>query len=376
MDAGIEQLPAESGFQVLHQPSYVLYGGAHRFRGDTPDKMRQLARQWLKEYPWLGETARKKVESRLAQPLEDFRIDFEDGYGRRPFEEEDAHAEAVAADLPQALDCKRIGIRIKPLTREWAGRALRTLHQVLGPLRVWPPGFCITLPKLEEAEQVRWLLGELQPLEGPRGPLPLELMIESPRGLRNVRAIVEAAGKRCRGVHFGPFDFLGSCGIAEGELHHPLNVNARSQLLFSIGGEGYELADGPTKLLPLPPHRPPQPNQVVENHKAVRLAWEKHRDDVLASRNQGYPQSWLLHPSQLVSHSAALLAELDRQLEPALQRLTEYWRDRGQARATAGKFDDRATARQWTALLFHALNSGLLNESEILARLPVNWRDI
>lgn len=358
------------------QPSYVLYGGAHRFDRETPDKMRHLARKWLKDYPWLQETARKKVEQRLGQPLEDFRIDFEDGYGRRSDEEEDAHASAVAVDLPATQDCNRIGVRLKPITRRWAARAVRTLHLVTAHCTVWPRGFCVTLPKVEETAQLGWFLQELLPLEGSRGPLALEIMVESPRGLQNVQALVAAAGPRCRGVHFGPFDFLASCGVTQGELMHPLNVAARCELLFRLSDSGLELADGPTTTLPLPPHRNPQPAQMMENHKAVRAAWDKHRDDVLASRSNGYLQSWLLHPSQLVSHSAALFSDLDPQLEPALSRLAAYWQQRGQARASGGDFDDRATARQWTLLVARALASGLISEPEILARLPQNWREV
>jgi citrate lyase beta subunit len=373
----LTDLPADSETgPASEQPTYVLYGGAHRFSRDTPDKMRHLARKWLKDYPWLQESVRKKVEQRLGLALEDFRIDFEDGYGRRSDEEEDAHAAAVGLDLPATQDCKRLGVRIKPLTRGWANRALRTLHLVTAHCTVWPRGFCVTVPKVEEVAQIDWLLAELAELEGNRGPLPLELMVESPRGLRNIEALVAAAAGRCRGVHFGPYDFLASCGVSQGELTHPLNAAARTQLLFRLAGSGVELADGPTTTLPLPPHREPQPGDVMHNHKAVRAAWDKHRDDVLASRRHGFPQSWLLHPAQLISHSAALFADLEPQLESALSRLSAYWQQHGQARATGGDFDDRATARQWTLLLNAAVVSGLISEHEILARLPHNWREV
>lgn len=371
-----EQLPGEESSAPPWQPAYVLYGGAQLFSAETHDKMLALARRWLKEYAWLGDTTKKRVEKRLAQPLDDLRIDFEDGYGRRPDEEEDAHALQVQQALPQVHEPRRCGIRIKPVTRRFAQRGVRTLEIALQKLTVWPRGFCITLPKLEDPAQVRYVIQELEHIEKGRPPLPLELMIESPAGLRRVHELVEAAGERARGVHFGPFDFLASCGIGQGDLLHPINRQARAQLLVALGGGRLELADGPTTLLPLAPHKQPSGPQIAENQKSVRLAWEFHRDQVLATREQGYFQSWLLHPAQLVSHAAALLQESEKALPGALERLSAYWQGRGQARASGGDFDDRATARQWTRIVAQSLELGLLEESRLAGVFPSDWRQV
>ncbi|MFN8611387.1 MAG: aldolase/citrate lyase family protein [Vulcanimicrobiota bacterium] len=371
----LEHLPGEEP-PPQWQPAYVLYGGAHLFSADTHDKMLNLARRWLKEYPWLGDTAKKRVEKRLFQPLDDIRIDFEDGYGRRSDEEEDAHATQVRLALPQVHEPRRCGIRVKPITRRFAQRAVRTLETALQDLTVWPRGFCVTLPKLEHPAQVRFIIQELERIENGRPPLPLELMIESPTGLRRVADLVQVAGKRARGVHFGPFDFLASCGIGQGDLLHPVNRAARAQLLISLSGSGVELADGPTTQLPLPPHKHPTGAQLTENQKAVRLAWEFHRDQVLATRQQGYFQSWLLHPAQLVSHAAALIQELETALPGALERLIAYWKGLGQARASGGDFDDRATARQWTGVVIRGLELGLIEENALAGQLPDDWQQV
>lgn len=370
----LKQLPPDLPEAAAWQPAYTLYGGAHRFSVDTHDKMLALARQWMKDYPWLNELTKKRVERHLAQPLDDLRIDFEDGYGRRSDDEEDAHAQAVGQALPQVHEPRRCGVRLKPLTREWGARAARTLHQVLHHVKVWPRGFCITLPKLEEPDQVRFVIQHLEQIEGDRGPLPLELMVESPKGLRQLEAILAAAGSRARGVHFGPYDFLASCGIFQGDLDHPVNRQARTQLLLSLHGRGLELSDGPTTVLPVPPHRQPQPNQVSENHRAVRAAWELHKAQVLSSRNQGFRQSWLLHPSQLVSHAAALLEECEAALPRALERLRLYWKNLGQAGTSGSDFDDRATARQWTQIVAQALDLGAISQAEL--ELPPHWREV
>ena len=372
----LEQLPGEPPALSGWQPAYTLYGGAHRFSAETHDKMLHLAGKWLKEYAWLNEAAKKRVEKRLLCPLDDLRIDFEDGYGRRSDEEEDRHARAVGLALPQVHEPRRCGVRLKPISRQWAPRAIRTLELVLEHVRVWPRGFCITLPKLEDPAQIHYVIQYLQELEGNRGPLPLELMIESPLGLQRVESLLEAAGPRARGVHFGPFDFLASCGISRGDQAHPVNQQARIQLLMAVAGRGVELADGPTTVLPLPPHRTAGPQPMSENHKAVRAAWELHKGHVLGARSQGYRQSWLLHPSQLVSLHAAVLEEVEQDLPRALERLSGYWKELGQARVSGGDFDDRATARQWTAVVAQAVELGLASEAELSQSLPPHWREV
>jgi citrate lyase beta subunit len=338
--------------------------------------MLHLAGKWLKEYPWLNESSKKRVERRLTQPLDDLRIDFEDGYGRRSDAEEDGHARAVGLALPLVHEPRRCGIRLKPITRTSAPRAVRTLQLVLEPVKVWPRGFCITLPKVEDPAQVHFVVQNLEQLEEGRSPIPLELMIESPLGLRRLDSLLVAAGSRARGVHFGPYDFLASCQISQGDRHHPVNRQARIQLLLALSGRGVELADGPTGTLPLPLYKTPTPAQVTDNHRSVRAAWELHREQVLLARDQGYRQSWLLHPAQLISLHAALLQEVEQAWPQAWERLSAYWKGLGQARASGGDFDDRATARQWTALLAQAVELGLTSESQLLSSLPEHWREV
>lgn len=362
------ELPEESGTPPGWQPSYVLYGGADRVAPGHAGKMRELALKSLNAYPWLPQTARRRVEQRLAGPLDDLRLDFEDGYGPRPDAEEDAHAMRAGRTLSELSECRRLGVRLKPITRRWAERAQRTLELVLLPLERWPEGFCITLPKLEDPAQVHWILALLNELEGDRGPLPLELMVESPAGLRRLPELLEAAGPRCRGVHFGPYDFLAACGIWQAELHHPVNGSARRRLLFELSGR-CELADGPTSELPLP-----RGATSAEQIRSVVAGWETHKADVLRSRSEGYPQSWLLHPAQLVSHAAALSSEAAAAVEPALARLETFWKQHGQAVATGASFDDRATARLWTGRLEQAVDEGWISEADVQARLPPGWR--
>ena len=65
------------------------------------------------------------VDKLKREAVEDFRIDFEDGYGNRPDAEEDGHAVAAALEVAHGLEDGTlppfIGIRIKTFSSELAG---------------------------------------------------------------------------------------------------------------------------------------------------------------------------------------------------------------------------------------------------------------
>jgi hypothetical protein len=80
---------------------------------------------------WLAHTIYARVQEKLQrEPVEDFRIDFEDGYGNRPDAEEDGHAEAAAIEVAKGMEAGSlppfIGIRIKPFNEELRARSIRT----------------------------------------------------------------------------------------------------------------------------------------------------------------------------------------------------------------------------------------------------------
>ncbi|MGH9261303.1 MAG: DUF6986 family protein, partial [Acidimicrobiales bacterium] len=208
------QYPGESG---ARQPVHTVYGGAHLFRADSARKLGDLALRALDDTapdartfaeaigldPALADTVYARVRAKLGrEPVEDFRIDFEDGYGNRPDDEEDATADAAALETARGLDAGTlppfIGIRIKPLSRELERRAARTLDRFFRALVArtgarLPPGFVVTLPKIQAPEQVAAcadLVGALESaLALPAGAVKLELMVETPQ------AIVDASGR-------------------------------------------------------------------------------------------------------------------------------------------------------------------------------------
>jgi len=68
---------------------------------------------------WMAYSVYNRVLEKLKrEPVEDFRIDFEDGYGNRPDAEEDGHAESAALEVARGMQEGSlppfIGIRIKP----------------------------------------------------------------------------------------------------------------------------------------------------------------------------------------------------------------------------------------------------------------------
>src|ERR1051326_7055013 len=85
--------PGESN---RRQAVHTVYGGAHLFRADSAQKLGVVALRSLDEYApnakmlggAIGIDASEKIYGRITEklrrePVEDFRLDFEDGYGNR-----------------------------------------------------------------------------------------------------------------------------------------------------------------------------------------------------------------------------------------------------------------------------------------------------
>ena len=139
----------------MRQPVHVVYGGAHLFKSDTASKLGKLAERTLAEYaPDAAALAQavgiradlapavyqRVVEKLRREPVEDFRIDFEDGFGSRPDSEEDAAVDAAAGQLRKGMDDGTlppfIGLRVKSFADESRPRALRTLVEKRDKLAV------------------------------------------------------------------------------------------------------------------------------------------------------------------------------------------------------------------------------------------------
>ena len=143
-----EYLRLNPGELPARQPVHTVYGGAHLFKFTTTQRIGELAVASLEanaptaeifaqalqiQSPELARTVYARVLAKLKrEAVEDFRIDFEDGFGYRPDAEEDATAvfaaTQVAHGIKQGTLPSFIGIRIKTLSEELKVRALRTLE--------------------------------------------------------------------------------------------------------------------------------------------------------------------------------------------------------------------------------------------------------
>jgi citrate lyase beta subunit len=391
-----------------------VYGGAHLFRFDSAPRLGALALRALEEHaptaaafadavglpapegrPASGfaETVHARVVAKLRrEPVEDFRIDFEDGYGNRPDAEEDEHARAAAAEVARGAREGTlppfVGIRIKPISPELGARSLRTLDLFVTALareaRTLPGGFVVTLPKVTMREPVAALARALAVLEArlrlPRGSLRLELMIEQPQAIFDRRggvalpALVAAGGGRCVAAHFGTYDYTASLNVtaAHQTMGHAACGFAKHVMQVSLAGTGLWLSDGATNIMPVAPHRAAPGaaltrEQKAENRFAVHRAWRRHFEDVRASLRDAYYQGWDLHPGQLPTRYAAVYSFFLEGLEAASTRLRNFIEKAAQATLVGDVFDDAATGQGLLNYFLRGVGCGAITEDEARA---------
>jgi len=355
---------------MMRQPIHTVYGGAHLFHRDLIAKLGRLALEaFINHRELLGLPAsveRRVIEKLKQDPVEDYRIDFEDGYGYRSDEEEDQHATAAAIEVGRAVAFstlpKLCGIRVKSFAHS-RQRALRTLRVFFDSAGTLPESFCVTLPKVTDPEQVTSLCHALEELGV---STPVELMIEAPEALRNLRVLIAAAGERCRGAHFGPYDFTASCGVmgaAQG-LRHPLCTHARNQMLIELAGSGIWLSDGPTSTLP------------TGSRDEIGRAWRVQWDDIQHSLATGYYQGWDLHPAQLPVRYAAVYSYFLENLPQASSRMKNFLNQSAQATRVGSAFDDAATAQGLRNFFLRAIGCGAITNDELQAACGVTSEEL
>jgi citrate lyase beta subunit len=435
-DAFAEKYPGEIG---RRQPVHTVYGGAHLFRADTAQRLGQVAersfaenasdfvvfaraiglpdanelpdvlgyatglKQRLKDHPdavreenkaaWLAYTIHARVVEKLRrEPVEDFRIDFEDGYGNRPDQEEDGHAESAAIEVARGLKAGTlppfIGIRIKPFNEELRTRSMRTLDIFVSTVVAenggrLPDNFVVTLPKITIPEQVAALADLFDLLEQQTGlaagALKMEMMIETTQsiinsdGRINLPLLLPAARGRCTAAHFGTYDYTASCSITAAHQHmmHPACDFAKHMMQVSFAGTGIWLSDGATNIMPVGPHRAAAgmfltPDQIEENRAVIHRAWKLHYDHVQHSLVGGFYQGWDLHPAQLPTRYAAVYAFFLESLDAASERLRNFVEKAAKATLVGDVFDDAATGQGLLNYFLRAINCGAITREEAL----------
>ena len=400
----LKRYPGESN---RRQPVHVVYGGAHLFKADTARRLGAVSRKTLTQYAPDGDSLAKalgadwsppfatdlhaRITAKLdREPVEDFRLDFEDGYGSRPDAEEDAHAVSSAREVADGLAAATLppflGIRIKPFNEDTRARSMRTMDLFLTTLvgltgNRLPDNFVITLPKVQLAAHVAAAESVCDLLEAhprlPNGTLRLELMVETPQsildrdGVCPLQSFIAAAQGRCGSVHFGVYDYTASYGITAAwqAMGHPACDFARTVMTVALAGTGVHLSDGATNILPVGPHRGGDltPQQLAENRTAVHGAWKLAFDDNLHSLRQGLYEGWDLHPAQFIPRYAAVYSFFLSALPAATGRLKTFVEKAAQASLFGDVFDDAATGQGLLNFFLRGIACGAITEAEALA---------
>ncbi|MDT5013471.1 MAG: hypothetical protein QOH57_5088 [Mycobacterium sp.] len=370
--AGVdEELSAKyPGDAANPQPVHTVYVSAADATGSTPAEWGARAIELLDRHVGvLGELADDAVlglvrRRLLTAPVQDLRIDFEDGYGRRDDETEDRDA-AKAGQILAAHTLDMCGIRIKGLTMAERRRAVRTLEMVLDGAGGVPAGFVFTVPKLRAAQQVDAAVLLCEALEQAHGLPPralrFELQIESPQaiigpdGTATVAAAIHHSDGRCTGLHYGTYDYSAACGIAPQHqaLDHPVADHAKAVMLAAAAQTGVRVADGSTQVTPSGTEE-----QVVQ---AIR----RHHHLVTRSLERGYYQGWDTHPGHLVTRWLATFTFFRTALSAAGPRLQAYLDRRGGA-----VVDEPATAEALASVVLRGLHCGAFTSDEVLLAAP------
>ncbi|WP_406049339.1 DUF6986 family protein [Kribbella sp. NBC_00889] len=376
------------GDRGIRQPVHTVYVPADRYDARTVADWGAEARAALGEYgasatqlaealgllpvptgdpgPALTEELYELVRAKLErEPIEDLRIDFEDGYGTRPDDQEDAAAVAAARSLAETVTAGVAppyhGLRIKSLEAPSRRRGVRTLDLFVRELGgALTEGFVITLPKVTSVEQVEAMMLVLDAVEAergvPAGSLKFEIQVETPQsilgsdGTALVARMIKAGAGRVTGLHYGTYDYSASLGVAAAyqSMEHPVADHAKDVMQLAAAGTGVFVSDGSTNVLP------------VGSADAVHAAWRLHLRLVRRSLGRGIYQGWDMHPAQLPTRFVANYLFYREGLETAAARLHAYL-----GQGASGYLDEPATAAALAGFVLRGMECGAVDQAEV-----------
>ncbi|MEY2243666.1 aldolase/citrate lyase family protein [Streptomyces sp. BF23-18] len=380
VDAELERrYPGDPG---TRQPVHTVYVPGDAFAADTVRAWGDCALAALDEHApdaasfaaVLGLTddlagpVYDRVRAKLErEPVEDLRVDFEDGYGPRPDAEEDATAARAARLIAEAYGngtaAPYMGIRMKCMEAPVRDRGIRTLDIFLTGLMDaggLPEGLLLTLPKVTYARQVTAMVRLLEEFEKARGLAPgrigFEIQIETSQsilatdGTATVARMIQAAEGRATGLHYGTFDYSACLGVSAAyqASDHPAADHAKAIMQVAAAGTGVRLSDGSTNVLPVGP---------TEN---VHDAWRLHYGLTRRALARAYYQGWDMHPAHIPTRYAAVFAFYREGFEQAAARLSRY-----AGHASGDVMDEPATAKALSGYLLRGLDCGALTPTEV-----------
>ncbi|TDU83644.1 HpcH/HpaI aldolase/citrate lyase family protein [Kribbella voronezhensis] len=381
-EADAELAALYPGDRGVRQPVHTVYVPADKFHAGTVSEWAAEARAALARHggspaelaealelpPELAGEVYERVRAKLErEPIEDLRIDFEDGYGTRPDDQEDAAAVDAARALAELVKTAEAppyyGLRIKSLEAPSRRRGVRSLDLFVGELAGaggLTDGFVITLAKVTSVEQIEAMvivLGSIEEAHGvPAGSLKFEIQVETPQailgadGTTPLGRMIQAGAGRVTGLHYGTYDYSASLGVAAAyqSMEHPVADHAKDVMQLAAAGTGVFVCDGSTNVLP------------VGDRSAVHAAWRLHLRLVRRSLARGIYQGWDMHPAQLPSRYVATYLFYREGLTSAAARLRAYV-DGGDS----GYLDEPATAAALAGYVLRALDCGALDPAEL-----------
>jgi hypothetical protein len=367
--------PGDSG---ARQPVHTVYVPADRYMPDLPARwgadalaavhaaggMEALAERIGIASELVAPVAARVAAKLEAEPIEDLRIDFEDGYGDRG-DAEDAEAVRAAQLVSEAVASGQappfIGIRFKCFERPTRARGLRTLDLFIGGLMDaggLPDGLVLTLPKVSTVEQVEAMGDAAAALERghglPEGRIRFEVQVETPQlilganGRSPLAELPTAVPGRISSFHYGTYDYSASLGIAARyqSMEHPVADLAKGVMQLAVAGTGIHLSDGSTNILPI--------------GDRTEEAWALHARLVRRSLERGFYQGWDLHAHQLPTRYLATYAFYREGWPEAASRLRAYLEQ-----TPGAVLDEPATARALAWFVARGVQCGAIGTDEV-----------
>jgi citrate lyase beta subunit len=388
---------------LTYAPDWITFGKAFQLNGfeqlpQNVTEINTLIREYeilkhedLKNQPFgFMFTIYQKVIAKLqSEPIEDYRIDFEDGFGNKTDQQEDETAVFVALELAKAMQQNTLpyfmGIRTKSFTEELKERSVRTIDLLLTSLLtatngLLPNNFVIMLPKVTIPEQVTALCAFLDLIEAhfhlPKNAIKIEMMVETTQAVMDIHGtnplyrFIQASNGRCHAMHFGTYDYTASCGItaAYQEMDHPVCDFAHHITKVALAHTGIWLSDGATNTLPKGPHSGSlTQNEWAENQIAVHAAWLKGYRNIRHSLWNGFYQGWDLFAAQLPMRYTAIYAFFLESYPDAVRRMQSFLQKTAPIHNSKNQVDiaeDAATGQALLNYFLKAINSGAISLEE------------
>jgi hypothetical protein len=384
--------PGEDG---RRQPVHTVYVPADRYTPDLPRQWAEQAAAVVAEQGGWAELCREvgvpeplvaavaeRAEAKLAaEPIEDLRLDFEDGYGPRSDDVEDADAVAVAERLADALAAGTapafVGLRFKCFEAPTRRRGLRTLDlfltTLIGKHGALPDSLVITFPKVSTVSQVEAMVAACEAYESaaglPAGRLRFEIQVETPQliigadGTAPVAAAIHAGNGRVTSLHYGTYDYSASLQVSAEyqSMEHPVADVAKGIMQVAVAGTGVHLSDGSTNIVP------------VGTADEIRSAWRLHHRLVRRSLEGAIYQGWDLHPAQLPTRYIANIAFYREGFDRAAGRLRTYLtKAASEFVKNSAVMDEPATARALARYLYRGHVCGAVTETELVGAVGLD----